>query len=124
MVVNRTVERARAAAALAAAARLGTPSDIGTADILVNATSVGMGTDETPCDPADLRAGQVVVDLVYHPLDTALLRAARAVGARAVDGLGTLVHQAALQQVLWTGVRPDPASMRAAAEAELERRHR
>ena len=47
------------------------------ADIVVNATSVGMGTDELPLDPALLRPGQVVADLVYHPLETALLRRRR-----------------------------------------------
>jgi shikimate dehydrogenase len=64
----------------------------------------------------------VVADLVYHPLETGLLRAARAAGALAVDGLGMLVHQAVLQQELWTGRRPDPLVMRAAAELELARR--
>ena len=58
-------------------------------------------------------------DLVYHPLDTALLRAAASAGCATVDGLGMLVHQAVLQQELWTGQRPDPALMRAAALAEL-----
>ena len=50
--------------------------------------------------------GQVVSDLVYHPLETPLLRAARAAGAQTVDGLGMLVHQAALQQQLWLGHPP------------------
>jgi shikimate dehydrogenase len=122
-VVNRTAVRADEAARLAATGRVGTPDDIGAADLVVNATSVGMGTDELPFDPATLRPGQVVADLVYHPLDTALLRAARAVGCTTVDGLGMLVHQAVRQQVLWTGIRPDPAVMRAAAESELARRH-
>ena len=81
-----------------------------------------MGSDELPFDPALLRRGQVVADLVYHPLETALLRAAAAAGCHVVDGLGMLVHQAVLQQILWTGVRPDPAVMRAAADAELARR--
>jgi shikimate dehydrogenase len=121
-VVNRTASRAVEAAALAAVGRVGTADDIGAAAIVVNATTVGMGTDELPFDPARLRRGQVVADLVYHPLDTALLRAARAAGCTAVDGLGMLVHQAVRQQVLWTGRRPDPAVMRAAAESELARR--
>jgi shikimate dehydrogenase len=122
VVVNRTPGRAGEAAALASTARTGSVADLAGADLVVNATSVGMGTDEVPCDPAVLRAGQIVADLVYHPLDTAWLRAARAAGARAVDGLGMLVHQAVLQQELWTGVRPDAAVMRAAAGAELARR--
>ena len=94
----------------------------GRADIVVNATSVGMGTQDLPFDPTYLRPGQVVADLVYHPLETALLRAAAGAGCTTVDGLGMLVHQAVLQQELWTGHRPDPAPLRAAALAELTRR--
>ena len=89
-------------------ARVGGPDDVTRADIVVNATSVGMGTDDVPFDPALLRPGQVVSDLVYHPLETALLRAAASAGCTTVDGLGMLVHQAILQQDLWTGNRPDP----------------
>jgi shikimate dehydrogenase len=47
------------------------------------------------------------------------MAAARSVGAQTIDGLGMLVHQAVLQQEAWTGARPDPAVLRAAAEAEL-----
>jgi len=122
-VVNRTAARAEEAAALAAAAHVGTSDDVTSADVVVNATAVGMGTDELPLDVAVLRSGQVVADVVYHPLDTALLRAATLAGCRTVDGLGMLVHQAVLQQVLWTGIRPDPAVLRAAAVAELTRRN-
>ncbi len=124
-VVNRSFERGEVAARLAGPiARLGAAADIATADLVVNATSLGMGTSEVPFDPSLLRSSQVIADLVYHPLETALLIAARASGAVAVDGLGMLVHQAVLQQQLWTGVRPDPAVMRAAAEQELAARHR
>lgn len=122
-IVNRTPENARRAARLAAQARTGGLDDIRTADIVVNATPVGMGTEEMPCDPALLGPHQIVADLVYHPLETALLRAARDVGARGVDGLGMLVHQAVLQHELWTGERPDPEVMRAATQGELSRRH-
>jgi shikimate dehydrogenase len=93
------------------------------AGIVVNATPLGMGTDSTLVVPAEsLAAGQVVADLVYHPLETPLLLAARAAGARTVDGLGMLVHQAALQVELWTGRKPPIEAMRAAALAELARR--
>jgi shikimate dehydrogenase len=124
VVVNRTPARGEVAAALAGSVgRVGTGVDVSGADVVVNATSVGMagvGAEAgLPVDPDLLRAGQVVVDLVYHPLDTPLLQAARAAGAVAVDGLGMLVHQAAHQQLLWTGRSPDVAAMRAAALAEL-----
>jgi shikimate dehydrogenase len=101
---------------------VGTTDDIAAADVLVNATSVGMGTGESPVEADLLHAGLLVADIVYHPLDTTLLRAARAAGARTVDGLGMLVHQAVRQQQLWTGVAADPVVLRAAAEAELASR--
>ncbi|MEM8619559.1 MAG: shikimate dehydrogenase [Actinomycetota bacterium] len=130
-VLNRTVARAEQAASLAASASVGIVSDISRADIVINATSVGMGVDpddaradDLPCRRDLLRADQVVVDLIYHPLQTAWLRAAEEIGARTVDGVGMLVHQAALQQQQWLGRRPDIAPMRAAAEAELEARER
>jgi shikimate dehydrogenase len=122
LIINRDPERAADAASLAARARIGTADDIAAADVLVNATSVGMGSDETPIDVRLLHSSMTVVDIVYHPLDTALLRAARMAGAAAVDGLGMLVHQAVCQQELWTGVRPDPSVLRVAAEAELSSR--
>jgi len=127
-VVNRTPGRAHFAAGLAAVAYVGGHDDVATADIVVNATSVGMGVapgvvgaDALPCDVGLLNPAQIVADLVYHPVDTAWLVGARALGARTVDGLGMLVHQAALQQLAWLGATPDTAAMRAAAEAELAR---
>ena len=124
VVVNRSADRAAEAAALAGVVgRVGTPTDVREADLVVNATSVGMDSTELPLDPALLRAGQVVADLVYHPLDTALLVAARAAGATLVDGLGMLVHQAARQIRIWTGLDAPVDVMRAAAEAELAARH-
>jgi shikimate dehydrogenase len=123
IVINRSIDKAEMCAALAGhVGRVGDASDITDGDIVVNATSIGMGTSELPFDPSLLRAGQVVADLVYHPLETALLTAARAIGAISVDGLGMLVHQAARAFELWTGVRPPTKVMRAAAEAELAAR--
>jgi shikimate dehydrogenase len=122
-VVNRSAEAAIVAVRLAAQARTGDHDDIRRADIVVNATPIGMGTDELPCDPSLLGPHQIVADLVYHPIDTALLRAARDVGARPIGGLGMLVQQAVLQHELWTGQRPDPKVMQAATEGELSRRH-
>ena len=69
-----------------------------------------------------MRPGQVVADLVYYPLETRLLAVARERGCQIVDGLAMLVHQAVLQQELWTGRRPDPDALRAAALGELSRR--
>jgi shikimate dehydrogenase len=118
-IVNRTPSAAETAARLAPAARVGLIDDVRRADLLVNATSVGMGSEALPVDAALLRPELAVADIVYHPLDTALVRAARAEGAHTIDGLGMLVHQAVRQQQLWTGLRPDPSEMRAAAERAL-----
>jgi len=122
-VVNRTTGAAEEAAVLAGAIGVvGSATDVGEAEIVINATSLGMAADDVPCDPSVLHAGQVVADIVYHPRETALLRAARAAGAVTVEGLGMLVHQAALQQQLWHGHLPDVAVMMAAAERELAAR--
>jgi shikimate dehydrogenase len=122
VVVNRTPKKAEEAAGLAVVARIGSIDDVPGADVVVNATSVGLNSSAVPFEPGHLRRGQVVADLVYHPLETRLLAAARDRGCQVVDGLGTLVHQAVVQQELWTGRRPDPVVMRAAALAELARR--
>ncbi len=126
-VLNRTADRAEAAAALTPVASPGIVSDISRADIVVNATSVGMGDDRSlPCDPDLFRSGQVIADLVYHPLETRWLAAAANRGIRTVDGLGMLVHQAALQQRIWLGddARIDTVAMRRAAQAALAERQR
>lgn len=124
IVVNRSRDRAtEAVAKVGGPVRVGAEADLVTCDLIVNATPVGMGTDgRSPVPVEVLRAHQVVADAVYHPLDTPLLVAARQVGARTVDGLGMLVHQAALQLQRWTGEAGDPTVMRAAALAELARR--
>jgi shikimate dehydrogenase len=121
VVVNRTASSGTAAAALAGErGRAGGVDEVGGADLLVQATPLGMGEDGTlPLDPRRLRAGQVVADLVYHPLRTPLLAAAAAQGCRTVDGLGMLVHQGARQLELWTGLEAPRDVMRDAAEAAL-----
>ncbi len=124
VVVNRSPARAREAAALIGpAGRVGGPSDVGAADVVVNTTSVGMGTDANlPVDASVLHAAQTVVDIVYHPVETPLLTAARAAGARAVGGLGMLVHQAAHAFELWVGAAAPLDAMRSGAMAALEAR--
>lgn len=124
-VLNRTPARAEAAVALAPdVGRTGEPDDLTAADLVVDATPVGMGddADALPFDPDRLRPGQVVHDLVYWPAETPLLRAARQRGATAVNGLGMLVHQAARSFRLWTGRDAPVPAMRAAVEDELARR--
>ena len=75
--------------------------------LLVNTTSLGMqGQPALEIDVSRLPAPAVVADLVYVPLDTALLSAARARGLRTADGLGMLLHQAVRGFELWFGQRP------------------
>ena len=110
VVVNRTAARAEQAAELASGAgKVGGPSSIAGAEIVVHATPAGMtGVGGDPGEPdvaRHLHPGQVVMDLVYVPSETALLRAAAERGAVTVGGIGMLVHQAALAIELWTGER-------------------
>lgn len=118
-VLNRTRRKAHAAAELAGdVGRVGAVADITDADIVVNATSVGMdGTGAAgrlPVPEDRLRDGQIVADLVYHPFVTPLMVSARAAGATVVGGVGMLVHQAARQFELWTG---HPAPVQAMGDA-------
>ena len=78
------------------------------AGLVVNATSLGMkGAPPLALRLDELPAGAVVADLVYVPLETDLLRAARARGNPVVDGLGMLLHQAVPGFVHWGGVEPE-----------------
>lgn len=117
-VVNRTVARAEQAAALApGVARVGTIDDLPHAEIVINATPVGMiGTDGGALGFVP-GATAVALDLVYHPLETAWLARARANGARAANGVGMLVGQAAAAFERWTG-RPAPTEAMLAAVAD------
>jgi len=86
-------------------------------DVLVQATPVGTGdANASPLPARAQRPGTMVLDMVYQPLETRLLRDARAVGATGVDGLEMLVEQAALQFQAWTGQAAPLDVMHAAAE--------
>ena len=120
VVINRTPAKAEIAAELAGGrGRVGHQSDVKDAELVVNATAVGMrGTPAArglPIDPELLHGGQVVAELVYHPLQTPLMEAAAAAGATVVGGVGMLVHQAARQFELWTGERAPLDAMSTAA---------
>lgn len=118
IVVGRSPERvARAVDVAGPRARPGRAEEVEGADLVVNATPVGMeGHPAGPAlDPALLGPDQVVVDLVYHPVATPLVVEARERGAVAVGGLGMLVHQAGHAFRLWTGQEPAREAMSAAA---------
>ena len=120
VVVNRSPEPAARAAALAGAdGRVGVPGDAATADLVVNATPLGMRPgDALPLEPGLVPDGALAVDLIYHPSPTPWLGALRSRGVEALDGLGMLVHQAALQIERWTGLAaPVDAMWRAVVDA-------
>ncbi len=112
LIANRTPARAADVAALDPARTEVLPWEarearLPQADLVVNTTSLGM-TGQPPLDLAldALPATAIVADIVYVPLETPLLAAARRRGLRAVDGLGMLLHQAAPGFERWFGVRP------------------
>jgi shikimate dehydrogenase len=131
VVVNRSPGPAEHAVRLAGTVgRTGVEGDASAADLVVNATPLGMGVvvstggepEPLPLDPALLGTGQLFVDLVYHPATTPMLAAARERGAAVANGLGMLIHQAAHAFRLWTGEEPPLEAMSAAAVAELATR--
>jgi shikimate dehydrogenase len=86
--------------------------DLARADGLIHATPAGMATHPGPPLPLELlHAGLWVADVVYRPLETELLRHARQLGCRTLDGGGMAVFQAALSFELFTGVQPDRERM-------------
>jgi 3-dehydroquinate dehydratase / shikimate dehydrogenase len=116
----RRPEQGHEVAAATGAAAGPWPPAPGSWDLLVNATPVGTApqVDETPW-PGAVFDGRLVYDLVYNPPVTRLLRDAASAGCDTLGGLEMLVAQAARQFELWTGRRPDPALMHAAALRRL-----
>jgi len=119
-VVNRSVAAAERAVALAPGrARIGRAGDITKADLVVNATPLGMDGRSMPFAEDLIESSHTLVDLIYHPARTPLVEAAAARGAVAVNGLGMLIHQAAHAFTRWTGVPAPVAAMERAVRAQL-----
>lgn len=121
--INRKI---RPAAAVFAADTASGEKVIAAADLAVDATPLGLDPSDPPAfDPGLLSPAASVVDLVYNPPETSLLKAARLRGLKTLGGLGMLVHQAALSWTIWTG-RPAPleairlAALRAMAARKEE----
>ncbi|MFO7717702.1 MAG: shikimate dehydrogenase [Thermodesulfobacteriota bacterium] len=93
------------------------------ADLLVNATPLGMAGEQASLSPmpegADLERFKTVYELIYNPQDTVLLRQARERGIPTISGLEMFVHQAAAQFRLWTGADMDPVAARRCCAAAL-----
>ncbi|HEX7195782.1 MAG TPA: shikimate dehydrogenase [Candidatus Limnocylindria bacterium] len=95
------------------------PGALATADLLVNATPIGTGTDETPVPIGLLHPRLRVLDLVYRPSVSRLVRDARSIGASARGGAGMLLRQAAASFTMWTGRDAPIEVMRQALDREL-----
>jgi shikimate dehydrogenase len=127
-LANRTIERANALADQFGASVHPVAWDaigelLPRAGLLVNTTSLGMrGQPVLELDVGRLADDAVVADLVYLPLETPLLAAARARGLKTADGLGMLLHQAVRGFELWFGQRPEVTSeLRAMVEDDLKK---
>ncbi len=118
-VCNRTFEKAERLAKefKCYAAPLSEAEDLH-AHILVNTTSVGMGDmkDQSPLSKKAVENYDIVMDIVYSPLETVLLKDAKALGKRVINGLSMLLFQAMAQFEYWTGVRAPEKTMRKALE--------
>ena len=137
VILNRTIERARN---LASKVRKLIGSHVNVkwdglteeslrrevreADILINATPVGMSPDVngTLVEKRLLHPDMVVFDMIYHPLKTRLLREAEEVGAKTINGLSMLIHQGAASFEIWTGMEAPVDVMMKAAEEGIRRR--
>lgn len=125
-VVNRTVARAAELADRFGTSVTAHPFEAikevaGDAGLAVNTTALGMdGNEDLPLDPVYLSDRAIVTDIVYVPLETPLLAAARRRGLKTVDGLGMLLHQAVPGFERWFGRRPKvTAELRALIVADL-----
>ena len=127
IIANRTIEKAEKLAK-EIAEKLGKEfgrevkfdsldADLEGVDIVINATPIGMypNVNVEPIVKADkLREDMVVMDLIYNPLETVLLKEAKKVGAKAINGLGMLIYQGAIAFKIWTGVDPNVEVMKEA----------
>ena len=128
-IANRTVETAdRLAADVTAAGGAADSHPLGGvgellpgADVLVNATSVGMAEDRSPVKPTALHADLTVLDAVYTPVETRLLRDAAAAGAQPIDGAWMLLYQGVEAFEQWTGQDAPVEVMNQRLRAELDR---
>jgi len=123
-IANRTASRAEETAAAIPNGRALRWSELergfAGADLIVQTTTLGMSGEPTNDWPiAACKQNTIVADIVYRPLETDLLCAARAHGLATVDGLGMLIHQGARSFELWFGIKPDVAKARQSLVAAL-----
>lgn len=119
IITNRSVERGEVLAYSLGCSflPLGRVKEI-QADLLVHATSVGMHPRDDECvvEADVLQRAMVVMDIVYNPIETKLLKTAEKQGCSTINGLGMFVQQGAEQFRLWTGLKAPVSAMRKAVE--------
>ena len=96
-------------------------SELKDSDVLINTTPVGMHGNETPVAKDAIHKNLVVMDVIYNPFETRLLKEAKSKGAKALNGIGMLVNQGVLAFEIWTGKKPDAELMKEAAIESLKR---
>ena len=133
VILNRTEEKAKKLAASVNCFEAKTSGqllslsslkdELANADILVNATSVGMhpNCDSSPVPKGLLRSGLSVMDIVYNPLNTKLLKDAKDAGAKAISGVEMLIYQGAVAFEIWTNCPAPVEVMKKAALTELKK---
>jgi shikimate dehydrogenase len=124
VIANRTRSRAEELATALPNGEARDWADLSTAfaeaDLIVQTTTLGMKGTESPASPFEVcRGGTIAADIVYRPLETPFLAAAKARGLKVVDGLGMLIHQGVLSFEIWFGVRPNVAKARRRLETVL-----
>ena len=121
-IINRNHERAQSLARDVGCLvrKFDEPQALDT-DILINATPVGMfpKINETPIDKNKLKPNMIIFDTIYNPIETKLLKEAKAQGCKTINGLSMFVHQAAAQFKLWTGQMPSVETIEAIACEKL-----
>jgi shikimate dehydrogenase len=135
VILNRTAEKAKELAevlqkSLGKQVKGGSLSskvlkeELKEADILVNATAIGMHPDinSSPVPSSLLKHDLCVMDIIYHPLETRLVADAKAVGAKVISGIEMLIYQGAVAFKIWTNYSAPVEVMRKAALSELEKR--
>ena len=134
VIANRTVEKAEALAKEIAEKLnkkfgeevkfAGLDVNLEGVDIIINATPIGMhpNVDVEPIVKAEnMSKDMVVMDLIYNPLETVLLKEAKKANAKAINGLGMLIYQGAVAFKIWTGVEPNIAAMKDAIMKQMQR---
>lgn len=90
-------------------------------DIIVQTTSVGMAHSQagSPLDVSRLKRGTIVADIIYNPLQTELMKQAKALGGKTMNGIGMFVHQGAIAFQHWLDIQPDTEQMTARIRQQL-----